>query len=282
MIVVDNGSNDGTAELVERRDDAVLLASGGNVGFGRGCNVGAEAAAGEWLLFVNPDVRLLALALPEHREGDRFGVGAGQVDDGRAGLESGLRAEPTLVEDWQREVIGRFLPRQVGALVPTRRHPPGWAYGALTLVRADEFRALGGFDERFFLYHEDRDLGARYRQEGMPIRDLPDVTGRHLKGRSVDGASGLAAEAWAFVSWIEYLSIWRGRQEAARTARRALGLLHRMTWIYGRIRSGQRANSKADSAEAISAHISACERHLPEAAASCYPAAREILRRVSG
>jgi N-acetylglucosaminyl-diphospho-decaprenol L-rhamnosyltransferase len=277
IVVVDNGSADATAKLIRERTDVRLIEAGSNLGFGRGCNLGAKAAAGEWLLFANPDVRTSVITLPTMLSTERFGVGAGQVSDSGGEALSGVRAEPTRVEDWHREVFGRFLPRGINQIVPTRHRPAGWAYGALMLVRADEFAHVGGFDERFFLYHEDRDLGARYRSRGMPVRDLPQLVGRHLKGQSVAGAHNLAAEAWAFVSWIEYLCIWRGPAVAVANAANALRVWRMMGRLYSSRLGDRRARGKAEAASTLADHVLAFARHLPPGSTSCYPNAQAAL-----
>jgi GT2 family glycosyltransferase len=66
----------------------------------------------------------------------------------------------------------------------------GWATGACLLVRAPVFRAIGGFDERIFLYFEDKDLCRRFRQAGWAVLVCPGVWLEHELGGSSDGVDG--------------------------------------------------------------------------------------------
>lgn len=280
VIIVNNAPSDTGVDRYAANDRVQVITANGNIGFGRGCNLGVASARGEWLLLVNPDVRVSEIALPARATGP-FGIGAAQLDDGTGHYLSGCRPEPSIIEDWHHEVFRRFLPRRVSSVVTGRSRTAGWAYGALALLRVDEFRDLGGFDDRYFLYQEDRDLGARYRMRGMPVHDIPSVTGRHRKGQSVRDADSLAAEAWAFVSWIEYLHIWRGPGVASRTAYRALTMLRGMGAACAMAGKGNaRARRKAHAAEILERYIMEFESRLPLEAAACYPGARAIIRAV--
>jgi N-acetylglucosaminyl-diphospho-decaprenol L-rhamnosyltransferase len=234
LVVVDNASNDASAELA-RAAGAHVVELPRNVGFGRGCNAGVEAASGQHILFVNPDVTLISVAneeLDDLLARRPFGLAAGKLVDetGAARGERRLR-EPSWLSDFLRHTAGMLRPR--GLRLPvllSRESLDGWASAALLLAARDEFQRVGGFDPRFFLYYEDRDLCARYRSADLPLRVTDAVAGVHLRGGSSQ-RDPLRVEpmGWAFLSWIEYTHIHRGERAAhlaAAAAWRTLAAIH--------------------------------------------------------
>ena len=96
----------------------------------------------------------------------------------------------------------------------------------MLLVARDEFLELGGFDPRFFLYYEDRDLSRRYHNANLPVRITKAIRGRHAAGTS-SASDGLRAGpmAWSLLSWIQYIWIHEGERTAWRAARATLTTL---------------------------------------------------------
>jgi N-acetylglucosaminyl-diphospho-decaprenol L-rhamnosyltransferase len=234
LVVVDNASTDASAELA-RAAGAHVVELPCNVGFGRGCNRGVETASGQHILFVNPDVTLISVAQEELDDlvaRRPFGLAAGKLVD-ETGASRGERRlrEPSWLSDFLRHTAGMLRPRGLRLPVQVRRESPdGWASAALLLAARDEFQDVGGFDPRFFLYYEDRDLCARYRSAGLPLRVTDAVAGVHLRGGSSHG-DPLRVEpmGWALLSWIEYTHIHRGERAAhlaAAAAWRMLGAIH--------------------------------------------------------
>jgi N-acetylglucosaminyl-diphospho-decaprenol L-rhamnosyltransferase len=234
LVVVDNASKDASAELA-RRAGAHVVELAHNVGFGRGCNAGVEAASGKHVLFINPDVTLVSVAqeaLDDLLARRPFGLVPGRLVDSTGALRGERRLrERSIPSDFLRHTVGMLRPR--GLRLPlrlSRESSDGWASAALLLAARDEFQSIGGFDPRFFLYYEDRDLCARYRSAGLPLRVTDGVAGVHLGGGSSQG-DPLRVEpmGWAFLSWIEYIHIHRGERTARVTAAaawRTLGTIH--------------------------------------------------------
>ncbi len=248
IIVVDNDSRDGTISAARDADpDARVIESGDNVGFGRACNMGAGAARGSHLLFINPDVVLTGSDEARLRDllGERpFGLAAPAFEE-EAGRERPERS-------WKREVISHTLetvrPRE---WKPRRRRSKAgevWVSGGLLLVLKEEFLALGGFDPRFFLYYEDRDLSRRYREAALPIRETTAIRGRHSQGTS-SASDGLRAGpmAWSLLGWLEYVFIREGAPAARHAATatwsmlRVLSIGVRLFAIFGIARAGRKA-----------------------------------------
>ena len=278
IIVVDNASIDDTRELVQGAGKGIrLVSSGENLGFGRGCNLGAEHAHGAWLLFANPDVQLTKVPTPHAGSGQGFGLGAGILTTwGRDHGLPGVRAETTQVEDWLQEVWALFIPRPLVRYVVGRRRPIGWPIGGMFMAHRDEYHAAGGFDPRYFLFFEDRDLGLRYRRMGLPVHVLGGLEGTHWLGSSSESLESWHRGAWSIISWLEYTAIWRGTEQAVSTAARVLKVLRSIACLR-QSRLPDRVRRKAHSAKMTADFILDFDAFLPGDPETYYPCARAAL-----
>ncbi|HET7590891.1 MAG TPA: glycosyltransferase family 2 protein [Solirubrobacterales bacterium] len=189
-LVVDNGSGDGTVELLER-EGVAHLALPRNLGFARAMNLGAAQVRARFILALNADtvlepgaVRTLAAALaagPElggvqprilqlggegarDPEGARlYSAGQALTRDGRA-VELGAGEEQSPLYRRRREVFG--------------------VCGAACLLRRELFDELGGYDERYFSFYEDVDLNVRARIAGWRFEYVPEAIVWHLGNAS--------------------------------------------------------------------------------------------------
>jgi len=179
LVVVDNDSGDGSVERIRAAvPHALVVDSGSNTGFAGGCNLGVAHASGEYVAFLNNDAR----------------PGPGWV---RAAVEV-LEDDPTIgsvaskVLDWDGNLVdyvdgsltwfGMGYKREV-------EKPDTGAYetakdvlfgtGAAMFVRTDLYREVGGFDERFFMFYEDVDLGWRLNLLGHRVRYVPGSVAYH-------------------------------------------------------------------------------------------------------
>jgi GT2 family glycosyltransferase len=195
LVVVDNGSGDGSVELIGRElSGCRVLALPENVGFARGNNLGARELPGRAYLFVNSD----AFA---HAPGSVARL-LDATATGRAGLavprllNEDLTLQPSVVptssplpELVRASGLSRFVPNRLQPSLGTH-----WdhgesrkiqaAIGAVVAVRADAWEALGGFDEREFMYAEDIDLFWRARELGFDVRFVADAEFVHLGSAS--------------------------------------------------------------------------------------------------
>lgn len=189
ILLLDNGSTDGTAEWVRRAHPRVrLVESGANLGFCAGNNRLAELADGDLLALLNNDTR----AEP----------------DWLAALVDGYRTAPDDVAalggrivDWQAERLdfGRGLMTFDGhafqldfrrplatARVPRSGEELLFGCGGNLLVEREAFLAVGGFDPRYFAYLEDVDLGWRLWSAGRRVVACPEATVRHRSSATSD------------------------------------------------------------------------------------------------
>jgi GT2 family glycosyltransferase len=175
IIVVDNDSPQGSAPL-DTDPNLRLLYSHANKGFGAGCNVGAGAARGKYLLFLNPDTRFLNDVLGEllyfAKAHPNTGVVGPLLEDpsGKVQFDGG-RSLPTLLNEFfQHSTLAFKFPRGPFTSKP---YLSNWDHrstrqvetvlGACMLMLASVFASVGGFDEAFFLYSEEVDLCCRLR-----------------------------------------------------------------------------------------------------------------------
>jgi N-acetylglucosaminyl-diphospho-decaprenol L-rhamnosyltransferase len=276
IVVVDNASDDDTVHIVKQHaPTATVVRCALNLGFGRGCNLGASAARGDWLLFLNPDLALRQVQLPARAAQQDPALWSGVITDGaHRAPRSGLRADTSLPEDYMAQLFSHFLPPGVSSRIPIRRRPSGWASGALFLAHRDAFSQVGGFDPRYFLYYEDRDLGVTCRRRGMPIRQLTTLVGVHQHGGSSSGVLSARREAWSFLSWLEYIAKWRDQSTAIRAASRTFATFERAIQLGDAFPSMSRARQKARRSREVLRHMEACEDLLPTTSDDYYPYAR--------
>jgi GT2 family glycosyltransferase len=227
IVVVDNRSRDETVNAIRAAaPDARVIESDENVGFGRACNAGAEAARGSHVLFMNPDVVVTAVRderLQELLATRPFGL----VGPALEGEWDRRRAEKSWAAEYLGQTVETLRPREWRHRTRSHQRPQrAWISGAMLLVSREEFLELGGFDPRFFLYYEDLDLSRRYRNVNLPIRTTEAIHGRHTAGTSsVSDELRAGPMAWCVLGWIQYMCIHEGERRARRAAHATLTTL---------------------------------------------------------
>jgi GT2 family glycosyltransferase len=182
--LVDNGPDDGLRGWAAARD-IPLLVPGLNMGFGAGCNLGAEAVPeAAFYFFLNPDARLgpgaidaLLAAAARYPEASAFGPQIRKP----SGEPVSLRPS-TLLKRAPGQRRKRFP--QEDTRVPSLS-------GAALFVRADAFRQVGGFDPAIFMYFEDDDLTIRLAREAGPLYYIPAARVLHEGGGSTPSSPEL-------------------------------------------------------------------------------------------
>lgn len=189
VIVVDNSSPDGSAEMVEREFSGVqLIRSGGNIGFSPANNIGLQRAKGSYMLLLNPDTVLQPAALS---------VWLGQHEVRGAGISGPrlLNVDGTLQPSaWKVPGLGRavlelfYLHRLFGsggypASAFTTDHQPGFVSGAAMLFHRKVHERLGGLDPHMF-WCEDVDFCLRVKEGGGECWFIHGPTIVHIGGQS--------------------------------------------------------------------------------------------------
>ncbi|MEA2702584.1 MAG: hypothetical protein QOD63_529 [Actinomycetota bacterium] len=181
VIVVDNASGDGSAARI--RDavpttDVIVVESPTNVGFAGGCNLGAAKASGEILAFINNDARpaphwISAAVEVLEREPDVASVASKVLDwDGdNIDYVDGSLTWYGMGYKWEceRPDTGEYDTAQDVL----------FATGSAMFVRAEDYTAAGGFDDRYFMFYEDVDLGWRLNLLGRRVRYVPGSVAYH-------------------------------------------------------------------------------------------------------
>ncbi len=188
VIVVDNSSPDGSAELVRSTFSQVeLLALSENLGFGAGANRGIAAAAGRFVLVLNPDAwprdetSIPTLLASAEARADAGAIGTRLVGlDGREQIS--LVGLPTRWWTGAPAISGGRPGRLDRALLRRRRSPGAFVVGAALLLRRVAFEQVGGFDPDFFMFGEEVDLCRRLRRAGWRIDVCPEAVFVHAGG----------------------------------------------------------------------------------------------------
>jgi N-acetylglucosaminyl-diphospho-decaprenol L-rhamnosyltransferase len=206
VIVVDNSSSDGSAEMVrERWPDVRLVANTENVGFCRANNQAIALTGATYLLLINADARLtpgcLDHLLARMESDDRVGVVAPRLEygDGRfqrwtAGRAPSLGSVASYLFLADR-LDGRF-PALAGTYLghdTTVAFRPDWVSSACMLLRRAMVDDVGPLDEQIFVYMDDVELCQRARDGGWSVWYEPAATSVHLMGQSTKRRTGVAS-----------------------------------------------------------------------------------------
>lgn len=215
VVLADNGSVDGAPERAAARAGVRLLHTGGNLGYGRAANLGVPAAAGDWVVVANPDVRWEPGALDTLLEAverwPRAGVLGPLILSPDGTLYPSARQLPSLGRGIGHALCGWWWPsnpwtaayrRERGA--PTERLA-GWLSGSCMLIRREAFDAVGGFDPAYFMYFEDLDLCERIGRAGWQNVYVPAAVIVHEGAASTSSNPAAMADAHHASAW-RYLS----------------------------------------------------------------------------
>ncbi|HEY9314834.1 glycosyltransferase family 2 protein [Williamsia sp.] len=224
VVLVDNDSTDGTRDIVARHHDVVLISAGGNIGYAGGINV-ARRQIGDCraVLILNPDLRVRAGTVGTMLrilDRSRIGVVVPRIVDADGLTYPSLRSEPSVVGTLGDSLFGHHFDRRherwsETVWNPKRYHHPheiDWATGAALLIRADVDRAVGDWDERYFLYSEEVDYFRRIRASGALIWFDPRAVVEH---RGAGSGSSPELATLMSVNRVRYFDRYHGELQSA-------------------------------------------------------------------
>ncbi len=195
VVVVDNGSTDGSVEFVRSTFPTVRMeALGENRGFAAANNIGIRATHAPLVLLLNSDTLVGAGAIDRlcERLAETGATAAGPRllnEDGSPEVSFGRMLSPwsEAVQATRVALASRAssMARRYIARLTSREHNVDWVSGGCLLVRRADAEAVGLLDERYFLYEEDVDFCAALRARGGHILFTPHAEIVHLRGRSV-------------------------------------------------------------------------------------------------
>jgi GT2 family glycosyltransferase len=195
VVVIDNESTDGTAELVASRFPQARVVQSENKGFAHANNRGAMTCTARYVLFLNPDTEILdgtfgelAAALDERPDVGMAGVKQLTAD---GTLWPTIRYFPSISralgeafasERWTRR--GRWAgERELDLAVYENEVECDWTSGSFMFCRREALLSAGLLDERFFIYSEEPDLCLRMKRSGWSTRHLPTMSIVHHAGK---------------------------------------------------------------------------------------------------
>ncbi len=192
VINVDNSSCDNSPEVVKQYfPDATIIRNPTNVGFAKACNIAAQKATGDYLLFLNPDVRIdkytIERLLEVCRSNEKAGAAVGRMRFPDGSFQATCRQLPHFRNMFysRGSVFSKFLGNGYKYTLPDYETttPVPAAAGTMMMVPSKLFHEVGGFDQRFFMFMEDVDLCQRLGSKGYHTYFVPSAGAVHLWGK---------------------------------------------------------------------------------------------------
>lgn len=210
VVVVDNASTDGSLDGLENAPlPLTIIRNGQNCGFAAACNQGAKCSSAEYLLFLNPDTRLMEnslskpLAFMDQPNSRHIGILGIQLLDEKGRVSRRVCARFPSPANFLVKTLGldRLFPRFFPKIVMDEWHhresrEVDSTTGAFFLVRRSLFEELQGFDERFFVYLEDVDFSLRARRAGWANYYLAEAQAFHKEHGTSEKAKAARIFYW--------------------------------------------------------------------------------------
>jgi len=266
IIVVDNGSSDGSAEMVEEDFPQVrLIRSTRNLGFAGGNNRALEEARGRYFVLLNSDAFFapgaLALAISHMEATPECGLGGCRLVGRDGSSQPSSRCFHSVLGDAivlsglaarfpNSRLFGRFDRTWTDQTIPAK---VDWVPGAFTILRPSALKRVGFFDPAFFLYYEEVDLCRRFKAAGIPVWFWPDIEVVHIGGESSRQLTALD-----FSSHSAQVVLWRMRSTLIYYRKHHGWSVHLAKWmeqaLYLGIMLRNRWSGKADRRERVRHH----------------------------
>lgn len=196
LVLVDNGAEHEVVDDVAARCGATVVRPGSNLGYGVAANLGARPGQEPWVVVANPDIAwhpgALDTLLDAGARHPRAGSLGPRILNTDGTVYPSARAIPSLTQGAGHAIFARVWPgnpwtrayHQRQEVVLESEHAVGWLSGACLLLRREALAAVGGFDDSFFMFFEDVDLGDRLGRAGWENVYVPAATVVHDQGAS--------------------------------------------------------------------------------------------------
>ena len=226
IIVVDNGSKDGSVEALKKYSQEYtnfkIIDAQENLGFGKANNLGVKNAKGKYLLFLNSDTIIfdnaLKVSLDNAKELKDLGVYSCRLLNKDKSIQPSGGHFPNLLNLFAWQLFIDDLPL-VGSLIPSI-HPQkssynshqnlDWVTGAFMIIPKEAFEEVGGFDEKIFMYTEEIELVYRLHKRGYRcfLQNSPAII--HLGGASSGSYLALTSEIKNMIYfWNKHKPKWQ-------------------------------------------------------------------------
>ena len=209
VIVVDNGSQDGTLQWLQATSYPLQAIPNGNTGFASGNNIGIKKSSGKYILLLNPDTKLEPNTLKEMLDfmESREDVGISGCKlikaDGKLDLAC-RRRFPNPWNSFQRLFLKNNQNYNYSDISEDQSMEVDSVVGAFLLIRRSVIDKIGLLDEQFFMYGEDLDWCWRCKESGFKVWYYPKVICHHYKGESSKKAPFKALKWFHDAMWIFY------------------------------------------------------------------------------
>ena len=197
IIVVDNGSVDGTVqEISDRFPEVLLIDAEENLGFGKANNIAIEKATGDLLFFLNSDTLLhentIQSIFKEFKDHKDIGVLGCKLVEVDGSIQKSVRGNPTFAAFLYSDTVFRLLPmlkKNYEAYRQKQFDFSKWSQvdtvmGAAMVIPRPVINKVGAFDPQYFMYFEEADLCRRIKEAGYSIVYSPNPTVNHIGGAS--------------------------------------------------------------------------------------------------
>jgi hypothetical protein len=215
VMVVDNGSSDGTAKIVEQFYPQVnLIQNKKNLGYAKANNQGIEKAKGKYVLLLNPDTQVLedALSLMYEfmEENPKIGALGPKLLNPDKTVQASCREFPTFFTlIWEFSGLSRLFPRsrvfgrwRMGYFNFDKQRETDQPMGSSLMLRRATLEDVGAFDENFVMFFNDVDLCFRIKKGGWKIYFYPEAKVIHYKGAST-------RKVKAKMIWLSHLAFYK-------------------------------------------------------------------------
>lgn len=210
-VIVDNGSDDGIQQALEQEfgDRVEFIDAGGNIGFGRGNNLGLRKFNAKYYFIANPDLVFLenqphtTERLYQYMEGHtKIGIVAPKLVLPQGDIQPSCMRFPKFFDqplyrlglhekyDWARKRVENLHMKDFNHM---NTQPIDWATGAALFVRGSMMHEIGFFDERYQMYFEDCDLCREFWSRGWPVYYKGDIAIQHGHERASAKVPGIKA-----------------------------------------------------------------------------------------